>query len=207
MNLSKFLYYFFLPIYKPGENLRKLTRDEHKIAYGFWIYFLLGALYTFTVYIGWRNGFGAVTESFIKIPAEEYYFYQTFYQIPIFIFGGILLAGTARLVATIFKGEGTYENLFAISAVALTFPMFLLLWLPETLLMVVFPDQRLTPLGGFDIFPLWFDNLRIILGFVWPLAIIVWGIVISENVSWVKAVLITIVGAIPMVVLITVFIR
>ena len=85
--------------------------------------------------------------------------------------------------------------------------MFVTLWIPETMLLVFFPDHRLTPLGGFAIIPVWLDTFRIIVGFVWMFAIIVRGIMICEKVSSWKAIVISLCGGLPMGVLMAIFIR
>ena len=38
----------------------------------------------------------------------------------------------------------------------------------QTTIMVFFPGQRLMPLGGFRVFPVWVDTLRQAAGGVWP---------------------------------------
>jgi len=118
MKFSNLVKYFFVPIFKPKQNIIKLLVDKHKMAYSFIIFLFLGSIYTITVFIGYKNGFGAVQEPFLKIPAEDYYFWQMFYQIPLFIIIAILFAGTARLTAIPFKGKGTFEDIFAICCVS-----------------------------------------------------------------------------------------
>lgn len=163
--------------------------------------------YTITVYIGYRNGFGAVLEPFINIPASDYYFWQTFYTIPIFFIMAIIFAGTSRLLARLFKGAGTFENIFSIFCVSFTFPMFLTLWIPESLLIIFFPDQRLYELGGFKVIPLWLDYTRQIIGIVWPLVVIIIGISIIEKIKWYHSLVITILAFIPTAILMILFIR
>ena len=205
--MRKLMHYFLLPLINPGERMRQLSQDDRKVWYGFLIYVILGGMYTITVWIGYQNGFGAVTEPLINIPAEEYYYYQTFFQIPVFIIIAVVFAGTARLASVALKGKGSFESIFAISAVGMTLPMLVTLWIPETALLVFFPDHRLTPLGGFALIPVWLDNLRMIAGAVWMLVIIVWGVKICEGVPLWKAILISLSGGIPMGVLLALFIR
>ncbi len=207
MEFSSLLKYFFIPIYRPKHSMIQLLEDKHKMGYSFSIFLFLGLIYTLTVFIGYKNGFGAVEEPFIKIPAEDYYFWQMFYQIPLFIIIAILFAGTARIIAIPFKGKGAFEDAFSICCISLTFPMFLLLWVPESLLVIIFPDQRLTPLGGFKIYPMWFDYIRVLAGIIWPIVIMIMGITISEKVKWSYSLIITLVASIPLTVLIIIFIR
>jgi hypothetical protein len=199
--------YFFIPVFKPKQNIINLLEDKHKIAYSFITFLFLGCIYTITVYIGYQKGFGAVQEPFLKIPAEDYYFWQMFYQIPLFIIIAILFAGTVRLTSLIFKGEGTFEDIFAICCVSLTFPMFLLMWVPESILVFFFDDQRLTPLGGFKIYPMWFDYLRLLAGIIWPIVVIIRGIIISEKLHWLSSTIITLIASIPLTAFMIIFVR
>jgi hypothetical protein len=187
--------------------MRELVRDGRKVGYGLAIYVLLGLLYTVTVAVGYLNGFGAVTEPWLRITAEDYYVYQAFFQIPFFIVAAVVFAGLARLAAGALRGRGSFESLFAVCAVGMTLPMLVTLWIPETALLVFFPDERLTPLGGFAVIPVWLDNLRMGVGAVWMLATIVRGIAVAESVSLWKAVVIAACGGVPMGVLMAVFIR
>ncbi len=207
MKVKKFFYYFIIPVFKPVTGVRRLLQDKNRVLYGFLLFLTLGILYTITVFIGWKNGFGAVVEPFVKIPAEKYYFYQMFYQIPLFIVIMVLFAGTARLLAMVFHGQGSFENLFAVTCVSMTLPMFLTMWLPESMLMICFPGHRLTPLGGFKIFPMWFEVARQIAGLLWPVVMIVKGTSLSEKVHWLVALFIALVAAVPMTALMLVFVR
>jgi hypothetical protein len=205
--MARLIEYFLLPLIKPVERMRRLVEDDRKVAYGFIIYVILGLLYTVTVTIGYLNGFGAVTKPLINIPEEKYYLYQAFFQVPFFIVAAVVFAGVARLASTALKGRGSFESLFAIGAVGMTLPMFVTLWIPETMLLVFFPDKRLTPLGGFAVIPVWLDNLRMAAGAVWMLVIIIRGIMICERISLWKAIVISVCGGIPMGMLMAIFIR
>ena len=77
--------------------------------------------------------FGAQVAPFLRIAAERYYFWQCFFQIPLFLLTNVVFAGTARLLAAACGGRGSYEDIFALCCTAMTLPMFLTMWLPETL--------------------------------------------------------------------------
>lgn len=207
MKLSKLLSYLLLPIHKPNEKLQLLIHDQRKVVYGFISLLLIGILYTITVYIGYRNGFGAVVTPFLAIPAEDYYFWEPFFALPVFILIAIVFAGLCRLVALIFNGNGSFENIFSIYCLSITLPMFLTMWLPESTLIIFFASQRATELGGFRIFPIWIDALRQIIGIVWPLIITILGIKLSERMNWGKSILVAIIAFIPTSLLMIIFIR
>jgi len=81
------------------------------------------------------------------------------------------------------------------------------MWIPESLLLIFFPDQRLTPLGGFKIYTMWFDYIRLLAGIIWPIVIIIRGIIISEKVNWLSSIIITLVASIPLTALMIIFVR
>jgi len=61
--------------------------------YGLLLFLALGILYTFSVQMAWMRGFPAGVTPFIAIPADRYYFWQRFYQIPLFLVTFITFAG------------------------------------------------------------------------------------------------------------------
>jgi predicted permease len=75
------------------------------------------------------------------------------------------------------------------------------------MLMVFFPGHRLTPLGGFDFFPAWFDAARQLASIIWPLVIIVLGVNLSERIGWLQSSIVTVVASIPMTVLMVAVVR
>jgi|GEM_PF-1277163 len=207
MKFSKLFTYILIPIHKPAERLRQLLEDQRRVLYGFLSLLLLGILYTITIYIGYRNGFGAVVKPFLVIPAEDYYLWETFFALPVFIIIAIVFAGIVRLLALTVNGNGSFEDIFSVYCISITLPMFLTMWLPESTLMIFFPSLRATELGGFKIIPIWLDILRQVGGVVWPLVITIIGIKRSEQINWRKSILIAIVAFISTALFMVIFIR
>ncbi len=203
----KFFRYFALPLVRPGKTLDELIADRRGPLYGLAVLALLGALYTFTVYLGYLRGFGAVTPVLLNVAPEKYYYYETFFCLPVFVFAAILFAGTARLIASALKGSGSFEQIFSVMSVCLTLPMLLTMWIPETALIAFFPEGRATPLGGFAAMPAWLDAARQIAGIVWPLAVMAAGIHRIEKLSAAASIAVTLAAFVPVAVLIAVFIR
>ena len=195
-DLSKF---FVLPAYKPVEGISRLLNNKYKIAYAILIFFFLGILYTVSVQLAYSRGLGALVQPFINIPAQDYYFWQRFYQVPFFFLTSIVFAGTARLISIPFKGKGNFEDIFCILSISLTLPMLITMWVPETIYFIFFPGQGIKPVIV--------DILRQVAGIVWPLAICVIGITIIEKVRWYYSIIITLIASIPMAALMVIFIR
>lgn len=207
MKTSRLLKYLVIPVYRPNKRIRQLRDDDDRLAYGMIALLMIGLLYTFTVWIGYMNGFGAALPPALNIPAEEYYFWEIFFAMPVFILAVILYAGTARLVAAAFGGKGSFEVHFAVLAVAVLIPSLLTMWLPETLLFAFFPESQKLIARGEPVFHPAFDIPRQVIGGLWPLALATLGIRRSEKISWPASILTGLVAMIVYLAFILVFIR
>jgi len=207
MSTTKFLQYLLMPVYKPGSGLRQLIFDRRSVAYASLAIFLLGLLYSIALYSGYRHGFGAVTPPALNISAAQYYLWEAFFGIPVYFATAILFAGTARLLAMAWHGQGSFELLYAMYGLFSFLPMFILLWLPEAALMIFFPEQKSQPLGGFALMPAWLDAARQILSVLWTLALLWLGVRQSERLSWASSLLVTLLGFIPTSAIVLIFIR
>ena len=199
MNINELIRFFLLPVYQPIKGIQSLLENKRKITYSILIFLFLGIIYTISVQLAYMKGLGANVEPFIKIPANEYYFWQRFYQIPFFFITSIIFAGTVRLLSIVFSGKGRYEEHFCIFAIAQTFPMFITMWVPETIYFVFFSKAT--------VMPVWFDVSRQIIGILWPLIIMILGISIIEKIKWYHSLLVTLIASVPTVLLMVIFIR
>ncbi len=207
MRMVDFLSYVGIPVFKPTGNLRRFLSDPYRVGYGALALAILGALYAITTYVGYRNGFGAVSQPFLNIPATNYYLWETCFGTPTFFVVAIVFAGVSRLIALPLRGQGSFENTFAVYCISIVLPMFITMWLPESALMILLPDLRSAPLGGFAFMPPWLDALRQMVGIIWPLVIAWAGIKHSEKLTSLKSVFVTVLAFIPAAILILVFIR
>jgi hypothetical protein len=199
MEIKKLVRFFIIPAYKPFVGIRELINTSKKLLYGVIIFLFLGIIYTILVQLAYMKGLGAETKPFINIPAEDYYYWQRYYQIILFFITTIIFAGVIALLSYSIGGSGNFIDLFIILSVCQTLPMFLTMWVPETILFVWFPGTVITPV--------WLDAARQILGIVWPLVITVGGIVIVEKIKWYYAGAFTLIGSIPMTAIMIIFIR
>lgn len=200
MKFSELIRFFLLPIYKPLNGINKLIENRRKLSYAIIIFLFLGIIYTFSVQAALMRGFGAQVEPLIKIAAEDYYYWQRFFQIPFFFITSIIFAGTVRLLSIPFGGKGAYEDLFALFCVSQTLPMFFTMWLPETIFFFLFTNDTFEINNYIDI-------ARQVIGIVWPLVIMVLGVSIIERIKWCWSTLIVLVAAIPITILMMIFIR
>jgi len=166
--------YFLIPAYRPADGLDRLLEDRSYLLYGTIVLLFLGIIYTVSVQLAVSRDIVPAVEPFLRIPPDRYYEIQRFWQIPFFFVTTIVFAGIVRLLSEIAGGRGRFEQLFTVLCIAQTLPMFLTMWLPETIGFLFFP--------GKTILPLWTDVLRQLAGIIWPLTITVLGIVRSERI-------------------------
>jgi hypothetical protein len=202
----RLLRYFTAPLWRPRARIAELLQDPHRVAGALIIYLFLGFLYTLSVQLAWARGFGAMVMPFLAIPAERHYFWQRFYQVPFFLVAFITFAGTARLVASAFRGSGTFENAFALCAVAMVLPMTLTMWVPETVIFFAAPPGY-APTGAWSIPWTVFHLVRQVAGIAWPLVLIAIGLARSERIGLAAAAVVTVTAFMPTGALMVVFIR
>jgi len=190
---------FILPVYKPVQGIYYLISNPKKLYYAIIIFLFLGIIYTISVQLAYSRGLGAAVDPFLKIPAEDYYYYQRYWQIIFFFITTILFAGIVRLLSEIVHGRGNFIDLFCLFCITQTFPMFVMLWIPETVLFVFFPGEVIKPA--------WLDAIRQIIGIAWPMVITVIGISKIETINLAFSVVFTVIAAIPVTTLMIIFIR
>lgn len=191
----------------PHKTVEELVSDPRKAAFGAVAAVLLGLCYTATVYVGWTHGFGAVVDPWLPIPAEEYYLYETFFALPVYMIVYVSAAGAIQLLLRSVGGSGSFEDVFAVVTLASTLPTLLLMWLPETVLLVLAPDARAEPLGGFAGLPSSIDSLRQLLVPIWLIVASSLALARSHRVAVYRAMLATVIGLVPAGVIAFTYIR
>ncbi len=145
---KKFWSYCWGTIACPRGTFKYTTGEGNKVAYGFAAVMVLSILYSVSVLIGYGKGLSPVGyEPFLRIPAESYYLWQTFFTIPVGLIGWILFVGSAQLLSRTLGGQGTFEDSLAV----LGFPFILMLpfgWFPEMMVMSFAPEWWGTPAWG-----------------------------------------------------------
>ena len=201
--MKKVLYYLLIPLVQPIKRTKLLMKETYRVRYASLILLCTGFLYTFTVFILYVKGFPAAVEPFLKIPAEDYYFYELFFALPLFFLLVILYAGTARLIAEFLGGSGSFLELYSFYAIVIVLPLILTMWIPETILSL-FAEA---PQESVSLIPAWIDVPRQLIGVLWPLAVTVMCIRTIEAVTWLKSCIITLTAFIPYAIMMLVFIR
>jgi len=194
----KFVAYAWGTLIRPGSTFERLQNEPGAVAYGSFAVLLVGALYTGSQYIGYLNGFGACWQPFLPFPAEKYYFYQTFFTIPVFWLTTLVYAAVVQYFSSFFGGKGKFEHSMAVAAFGFHVTMLPLMFLPET---IYFIFNIHAPMPGLELcgtlgLGLAADNIRLGLAVLWQLVVVTIGLQKVQKFSWSKALLIGLIGAI-----------
>jgi len=95
----------------PSSYLKRLAADPRAIAIGFRNAFTIAVLYEGAILL-WAFGAEDVTlPAFLKIPEQQYYFYELAFLIPLFLITWLLASGIAYTLSRAFGGSGSYDGL------------------------------------------------------------------------------------------------
>jgi hypothetical protein len=154
---------------------------------------LAGALYTLTVIALAVASVPLSTPPWLAIPAQDYYTWEAFFTIPIFLLGWILAAGLAQLLVKPFRGRGTFEATLTVLGFALAVPMSVT-WLVETALVALVLAgamqagdwQALTARPGFwQLFALGYQLVAL----AWYLLLVPMALAVAHTLRWWQATL------------------
>lgn len=205
--MKTFFSYILWTILHPVKLTDELKSRNIGYLYGLAMLLFIGILYTITVIILYLNGFSAVMEPWIPISAEDYYFYEIFFSLPIFFFAAILFCGTIQLFSLFMGGKGSYEDGFAILSFMLTVPMLVFMWIPETIHSIFFENLGEAATGGVFGIPFWIDGVRQLIPMVWSFILCILAVKLIHRIHWVKSIVVTIIGFIPFVIFVLTYIR
>ena len=208
--MKSFWAYFGGTIFSPRRAFQALQSDPKKISKGFKAILLIGILYTITVALLAAGGALITAPAVIAISAENYYFCEIFFALPVVAAGWILAAGFARLLSVWGRGSGSFEGTLAALGFAVTVPMFVT-WIPETVFAVLlllgmtqteFMDLMAQP-GFLQIFG-WAYQIAAV---SWMLILVMVAVGVSQKLKWRRAVLIGLLTTVLFMAVMLVFIR
>ena len=195
--LNQFASYAWGTLVHPNATFEKLLAEAKPIAYGGFSILLVGALYTLTTGIGYMNGFGAYTIPFLPVSPEDYYFYQIFFTIIVFGLCALIFAAVVQFFSVFVGGKGTFENVVAVAGFSLYMTIVPFMWIPETIMFVGNLHSPLSPLIGtiglhpaLDLFGRQGGTV------LWQLIVTIIGVKKVQQYSWLKAMVIGLVGMI-----------
>jgi hypothetical protein len=98
-------------IKSPSSTLKRLATDPRALAIGFRNSLIIAILYEGAILL-WAFGAEDVTlPAFLRIPEQQYYFYELIFLIPLFIVTWLLASAIAYVLSRAFGGSGSYDAL------------------------------------------------------------------------------------------------
>ncbi len=209
--MNSFWSYFFGTIYSPRRTFTRLLSDPRQFSHGMKSVLLMGILYTITT-IGYAVvGAIPLMPPIIGIPAPDYYFWEIFFQIPVFVLDWLLASGLALLFSKLFRGGGTLKTHLAVLGFALNIPWYIT-WLADTVIVILYLLHILTPQEWADMIArggIWqaFTYSYPLISMIWLFFLVAIALKVVEKLQWRKVIINSAVTVLVLQVLMTVFIR
>jgi len=208
--MKSFWAYLGGTIVAPGRTFRALQSDPKMVSKGFKAILLIGGLYIITVALLAAGGALITAPAALAISAENYYFFEVFFALPVCVAGWILAAAAARLMSRWGRGSGTFEGTLAALGFAVTVPMFLT-WATETvfavLLVLGMSQEEFMDLIAQSKFLQVFGWAYQIAAISWMLLLTMIAVGVSQKLTWWRAVVVGLLTTIVFMAVMLVFIR
>ncbi len=183
-----FLRYSADLFFRPQKAFRALLLDSKRVGYGFLGILFLAVVYFIGITIPLSlHAMHLPQMPVLNIPPEQYYGFERFYIFPVGLAGTILSAGAIRLGALGFKGQGCFEDLFALLGFSLI----------EVAVVMGIPDLILGILAALKVAaPSWlvFNGPHIWLGTLWYMVLTILAVRQAERLGWKESILLGLIG-------------
>jgi len=171
----------------------------------------MGILYTVTTAGYAIAGAIPLMPPLIGIPARDYYFWELFFQIPLFVVGWFLASGLALLFSRLFRGSGTLREHLSVLGFALNIPWYIT-WFVDTIIVVLYLLHILTPQEWADLVArggTWqiFTYCYPFVALVWLFFLVAVALRIVEKLRWWQVIINCAVTVVYLQTLMTIFIR
>ena len=209
--MNSFWSYFFGTIHSPRSTFTRLLSDSRQLLHGLKSVLLMGILYTLTTAAYAVVGAIPLISPVIGIPAEDYYFRELFFQIPVFVLGWLLASGLALLISKLFNGGGTYQSHLAALGFALNIPWYIT-WLVDTVIAILYILHFLTPQKWADMIArggIWqvFTYSYPLIALIWLFLLVALALKIVEKLRWWQVIINSAVTVLCLQALMTIIIR
>jgi hypothetical protein len=128
--MKSFIGYFAGAIFRPGRAFEALQSDPKRLSKGFRAIFVPGILFMITAGLLAFGGALVAAPAILPLAGENYYFYQIFFALPVFLLGWILAAAFARIFGRSGIRTATYKGTLAALGFAFGIPA-LVVWVPQ----------------------------------------------------------------------------
>lgn len=206
-NFRNFLFYVWGTLIHPRAAFDRLLAEPNPLVYGGLAILLVGILYTIAQFVGYLNGFGPCWKPFLPIAEKEYYFYQTFFTIPVFWLTTLVFASVVQFFSGFFGGKGKFEDCVAVFGFSLHITMIPLMLIPETIMFIFnfhLPGDELCGTTGLGPVA---DTVRMGAAALWPVIVTFIGLKEVHQYSWLKTILIGLIGLVSYEIVFWTYIR
>lgn len=209
--MKSFWNYLAGTIFRPRKTFTSLLSDPQQISKATKAILLIGILYTLTVAGFALSGAMIMAPAWVNIPAENYYFWEIFFAMPVTILDWILVAGLIHLLSRWLKGSGTFEKTLAVLGFAIAIPNFVT-WIIETAVVVLMitgvktQAELVTIISNKGIWQLlWIGYQLLAVG--WLFLLFPLAVAIAQKLSWLKALFVGVMAAVLFMAVMLIFIR
>jgi len=98
-------------IRSPKTTITRLASDPRAAFVGFKHILLFAVLYELIIVLWAFGGATPTMPAFLKIPADQYYYYQLIFQIPMILIVWLLAGGIAYVLSKALGGNGSYDTI------------------------------------------------------------------------------------------------
>ena len=95
----------------PKATIAKMASDPNAAFLGLKHVVLLAVLYEFAILLWALGGATPTIPAFLKIPDDQYYFYQLLFEIPMILIVWLIAGGIAYVLSKALGGNGSYDTI------------------------------------------------------------------------------------------------
>ena len=128
--MKRFFGFFFGTVFRPNTAFAALQSDPRRFSKGFRAVLAPGILFAVTAGLLAVGGAQVAAPPVLPLAGENYYFFQIFFALPVFLVGWILAGSFARVFGRWRKGSGSYRGTLAALGFAFGVPA-LAAWVPQ----------------------------------------------------------------------------
>jgi hypothetical protein len=128
--MKRFAGFFFGTVFRPNRAFAALQNDPKRVAKGFRAVFMPGFLFAVTAGLLAFGGALIVAPPLLPLAGVNYYFYQMFFALPVFLLGWALATAFARAFGKWRGGGASYKGTLAALGFAFGLPA-LAAWIPQ----------------------------------------------------------------------------
>ena len=154
----------------------RLADSDRNAGYGWLTTLGYGSLYSLTALQLAARKWEIRTPAILPIPEDRYYWYQAGFTVPVGVAGVGANALTCYGLSRAWGSDVTLAELWGPVSLAAAVPTFVTMWIPETLILPIFPQDSLWPKEV--------DLGRIAVGAAWSVALNVVAVKAAARLNW-----------------------